>query len=63
MKVTDWKQILLQLKTRRGECPIEKIDDDKRIIEIKPDIPVEVIREIQGIVSRMEVPYEIRQLQ
>ena len=57
-----WQQSLMQAVMVGGESAIVKIDDEKKVIQIRPDVGVEIIREIEATIRSVGIDYEIKQL-
>jgi hypothetical protein len=62
MQMSSWQQRLMQAVMVGRESAIVKIDDEKKVIEIRPDVGVEIIREIEATIRSVGIDYQIKQL-
>ena len=64
--MASWEPALVAAITRAvgGENPIENIDHEAKVIEIKRDARVEpsVLRDIERVVGKLGIGYRIEQL-
>ncbi len=64
--MANWEQTLIAAVTRAagGENPIQNIDHEAKVIEIKQDARVEpsVLRRIEEAVEELRIGYRVEQL-
>ena len=59
----DWKNELIKMVTLvGGESPIESIDDENKVIQVKSEADGLTVRRIEEAVRQMGIEYEVRQL-